>query len=174
MSSENYVGWTAAQHIAEGQRLLSGISETLTTHEGYNVEADRLIAEAQVHITAAQAINGLPAPAAVDLDGLSDEELWDSPVGHRLRNYADKLLAGEQARIEQVSRNRANAAGMMAGVDAARAIVSALGDPMNREDDWATYRSPVLEGLRGAVKATDGTLPVVQEATKAYVAELEA
>ena len=42
------------QHSREAERLLSTAYEgTLTTHEGENPEADRAIAEAQVHATLA-------------------------------------------------------------------------------------------------------------------------
>lgn len=109
-----------------------------------------------------------------DYEALTDEELWDSPLGHRLRYYADKLLAAEQARVEQVTRNRANKAAMSAGLEGARELVSPLGDPFQREDDWAVYRSPVMEGLRKVISETDGTIPAVQQAAKAYIARLQA
>ena len=109
------------------------------------------------------------------MDGLTDEELWNSPVGLRLRHYADKLLAAEQARVELVTRNRANQAGMMAGLEGAREVTSPLGATFaaNRKDPWGVYRSPELEGLRAAVRGTDGTVLAVQRAAKAYIASLQ-
>ncbi|PPS89578.1 hypothetical protein [Streptomyces sp. MH60] len=122
-----------------------------------------------------------PVPA----DDMTDGELFDSPVGHRLRHYMDKLLAAEGLRIE-ISAKRQWEAHVRAGVERARAIVSPLGDPSPINygfdpdavlrpdvDPWADWQSPEVAGLREAIEATDGTIPAVQEAAKAYIASLQ-
>lgn len=109
-----------------------------------------------------------------DYDAMTDEELFDSPLGHRLRRYADKLLAAQEARVEFFTRRKSDYV-IMAGVSYARDVISPDGTTDERQDNdpWATYRSPELEGLREAVKATDGTTATATEAARAYIASLQ-
>ncbi|MFE6000398.1 hypothetical protein ACFQ6C_26615 [Streptomyces sp. NPDC056454] len=123
------------------------------------------------------------APTAADADDMTDEELWNSPLGHRLRNYADKLLLAEEERIPLFHKRQVD--GVVArGVSRARALVHPLGDPspigadideVQRPDfdPWANWQSPEVVGLREAVQATDGSLEAAQEAAKAYIAGLQ-
>lgn len=110
-----------------------------------------------------------------DYDAMTDEELWDSPLGQRLRRHADKLLAAQEARVEFFSKRKGDYI-IMAGVQFARDAVSPDGtlDERVDTDPWATYRSDELEGLREAVKGTDGTPAAAHEAAKAYIASLKA
>lgn len=114
---------------------------------------------------------------------LTDEELWNSPIGQRLRHYADKLLAAEGERIQLVAKRQWESH-VRGGVERARAIVSPLGDPRplgldpdevprSDTDPWADWQSPEVVGLREAITATDGTIPAVQEAAKAYIASFQ-
>ncbi|MET7363222.1 hypothetical protein ABZS76_32960 [Streptomyces sp. NPDC005562] len=184
----NFVGLTAAEHIDEGQRTLSGLFDS----ENSDVDRDLIIKQAHAHFAAAQAINGLSAEetsglphgvADVEYATMTDEELWNSPVGERLRHYGDKLLAAEVMRIMMKSRRRTEAV-VAEGVEYGRAVLSPLGDPnsliTNKDgaptradtDPWASWQSTELTGLRGAVAATDGTREAVQKAAKRYLADL--
>ncbi|MGW1436775.1 hypothetical protein ACWD7M_16190 [Streptomyces griseus] len=122
------------------------------------------------------------APAAADttdeslpIHTVTDEELWNSPLGHRLRNYADKLLVAEKERL--TAKDKRQVAGSWAfGVDHARSALSPFGtvDERNENDDpWAYWQSPETEGLRTAVQATDGSRKAAQEAAKVYIAGLQ-
>lgn len=172
MSSNAPGGLTAAEHIAEGQRILAdAYKDTLTAHEGHNPEADRAIAEAQAHFLAAQAINTLPAQ---DTDEMTDEELWNSPAGLRLRDYADKLLAAESERVGIVDK-RQLAGHQRIGLDYGRDVLSVTGETTHtrneNDDPWTYWKSPEIEGLREAVAASDRTRKGAQEAAKAYIAK---
>ncbi|MFE0490119.1 DUF7239 family protein [Streptomyces griseoaurantiacus] len=120
---------------------------------------------------AASYLTAEPAPAA---DDMTDEELWNSPLGHRLRRYADKLLAAQEARIELFARRKSDHA-VMGGVSYSRNVISPDGTTDERagNDPWATYRSPELEGLREVIRETDGTTATTDEAAKAYIASLQ-
>lgn len=113
------------------------------------------------------------APAQT-ADDMTDEELWNSPLGQRLRRYADKLLSAQEARVEFFSKRKGDYI-IMAGVQFARDAISPDGtlDERADADPWATYRSDELEGMRTAVKATDGTPAAAHEAAKAYIASLQ-
>ncbi|WP_428957893.1 hypothetical protein [Streptomyces sp. cg35] len=168
---------TAAEHIAEGQRILAQLDELASPAQALYVQ------QAQAHFAAAQALNTLPAPVqeAPAAYTMSDADLWDSPVGHRVRHYADKLLLAEAERIRMSGKR--NADGVVAeGVEFGRAIVSPLGDPnamldgddtRAASDPWANWQSTEAVGLRGAVAASDKTREGAQGAAKAYLARLE-
>lgn len=119
------------------------------------------------------------------LHTMTDEELWNSPAGERLRHYADKLLAAEAERITANPKRR-QADGVVAeGIQFARAIVSPLGDPstMISHDDgtparadtdpWANWQSPEVTGLREAVKDHWKDREAALKAAKAYIASLQ-
>ena len=112
--------------------------------------------------------------AGTPMDDMTDEELWNGPLGYRLRRYADKLLAAQEARVEFFSKRKSDYV-IMAGVSYARDVISPDGTTDERQDNdpWATYRSSELEGLREAVKETDGTTAAANEAAKAYIANLQ-
>lgn len=118
-----------------------------------------------------------PYLSEASADDMSDEELFDSPLGHRLRRYMDKLLAAERERIMLVAKRKWQQDNAV-GVDLARDILSPDGLLQDRNDaedgdPWAYWQSPEIEGLRDVIKATDGTPAVVQEAAKAYIASLQ-
>lgn len=111
-----------------------------------------------------------------DYDALSDEELWNSPLGLRLRAYADKLLAAENERVGIVDK-RQLAAHQRMGVDYARDVFSVTGEDMStrndNDDPWVYWKSPEIDGLRNAVASSDRTRKGAQEAAKAYIAGLQ-
>lgn len=127
----------------------------------------------------------IQASAAAACDDMTDEELWNSPLGHRLRTYADKLLAAEAERIAATAKRQTDHV-VGAGIGFGRAIISPLGDPTDTFDNgdpdkvfrtdidpWANWQSPEMKGLTEAVKATDGTRNAAQEAAKSYIASLQ-
>ncbi|MFH8483007.1 hypothetical protein [Streptomyces sp. NPDC018055] len=120
--------------------------------------------------------------AAADGD-MTDEELWNSPLGHRLRVYADKLLLAEEERIRAFHKRQVDAV-MSAGVSRGRSLIHPLGDPspMGAEPDevqrpdidpWADWQSPEVVGMREAVTAAGNSQKAAQEAAKAYIAGLQ-
>lgn len=119
----------------------------------------------------------MPTNETLPIHTLTDEELWDSPLGHRLRRYLDKLLLAEAERITMVAKRKWQQDNAI-GVNIARDIVSPDGTLEERNDGedgdpWAYWQSPEQLGLKEAIKATDGTPAAVQEATKAYIASLQ-
>lgn len=112
-----------------------------------------------------------------DYNHMTDEELWNSSLGERLRGYADKLLCAEAERIKLVAKRKWQQDNAI-GVEIARDVLSAQGSLEERSnggegDPWAYWQSPVIVGLRDVIKTTDGTPDTVQEAAKAYIASLQ-
>lgn len=98
--SSDYPDYTATQHIAEGKRLLADARGSARgSYQWEGSETDRLIQAAQAHFGAAQAIAAVQAVVVArphdPVDNTSDEELWNSPLGERVRHYADRLLLAE-------------------------------------------------------------------------------
>ncbi|KUL44805.1 hypothetical protein ADL22_12745 [Streptomyces sp. NRRL F-4489] len=110
-------------------------------------------------------------------EDMTDEELWDSPLGRRMRLYADKLLAAEFERISLVAQRKWQQDSAV-GVNIARDILSVNGSLEERNDGedgdpWAYWWSNEIQGLRKVVHEADGTPDAVQEAAKAYIAHLQ-
>ncbi|MEU6362146.1 hypothetical protein [Streptomyces albidoflavus] len=176
-SDEGVTRWVLRLHSG-------GTVEQLGTRE-VSVICQRALFNGREPYTAALFGPGAPAETVAseaDTDELSDEELWNSPIGERLRHYADKLLAAEGERINLIAKRQWQSH-VRGGVDRARAIVSPLGDPSPlvteegsrpETDPWSYWRSPEIKGLREVIKATDGTPDVVQVAAKAYIADVAA
>ncbi|MFJ4902962.1 hypothetical protein [Streptomyces sp. NPDC088727] len=124
-----------------------------------------------------------PTQPLTAADDMTDEELWNSPLGQRLRHYADKLLLAEAERVRANAKRHAH--GVVAeGLEFGRAVVSPLGDPTSMlsdpdeptradTDPWANWQSAEQTGLRAALAATDGSRDAAQEAAKAYIASLQ-
>jgi hypothetical protein len=129
--------------------------------------------------------NVLDKVLAVISEELTDEELWNSPLGQRVRTYADKLLLAEGERLDAFHKRQVDRV-FSGGVSRARAIVSPLGDPSPMGDGgdpdavlrpdidpWANWQSPEVKGLRAAIQETDGSIPAAQERAKQYFAAEE-
>ncbi|MDQ1041547.1 hypothetical protein QFZ75_008049 [Streptomyces sp. V3I8] len=117
MHPEPYSGPTAAHHITEGQRALRQATEASSP------VSDALRQEALAHFAAAQAINGLPAPAATEHEDLSDEELLASAVGTRMRKILyDRMHEYSEERYQR-STKTGTASAIMGGIELARNFV---------------------------------------------------
>ncbi|THA72493.1 hypothetical protein E6R60_26545 [Streptomyces sp. A0642] len=125
------------------------------------------------------------APATAVTDGVTDEELWNSPIGQRLRTYADKLLLAEEERMRAFHKRNADAL-LATGISRSRAVIHPLGDPSPlgdggdpdavlrpEVDPWADWQSPEVVGLREAIAAADNSQRAAQEVAKAYIASLQ-
>ncbi|MBQ0974510.1 helix-turn-helix domain-containing protein [Streptomyces sp. RK31] len=100
---------TGPEHYREAERLLAAAaSSDQTTYEGFNPEADRDIAAAQVHATLALAAAALAGgtPAASPQSAASPVRLSSSPeawlrLGRALRESRDRAGLSRQALAEK-------------------------------------------------------------------------
>lgn len=94
------------QHYREAERLLAAADEsTLTTYEGHNPEADRLIAEAHVHaMLAMTAAYALGQPIEVHGEGSHpSQEYYDEWVGAVEIDDEEASVVGVAAKAAAVS-----------------------------------------------------------------------